>query len=214
MLSNYPAPPQYAKPAKIPGAFKGVITGTGHSSIYLTPVQEERIINWRETSTSSQLSRPKVTSAPASVRLPSNSSCTCTYTDCQESSSAITPCSYSFHSPNSKTPCKSKKGKGPNSHVKSYYSRNTAPDSSNMTSTLPTMMTVRPKTLPVGRQPPKFKINKTWAAPRSSYEQILPPLTGPPQWTVPCASPMDIFPADTEIQMPRIAGSRDPISQN
>ncbi|KIR34612.1 hypothetical protein I352_02863 [Cryptococcus deuterogattii MMRL2647] len=83
-----------------------------------------------------------------------------------------------------------------------------------MTSTLPTMMTVRPKTLPVGRQPPKFKINKTWAAPRSSYEQILPPLTGPPQWTVPCASPMDTFPADTEIQMPRIAGSRDPISQN
>ncbi|KAE8542451.1 hypothetical protein D1P53_001230 [Cryptococcus gattii VGV] len=66
MPSNYPAPPQYAKPAKIPGAFKGVITGAGHSSIYLTPVQEERIINWRETSTSSQPSRPKVKSGPAS----------------------------------------------------------------------------------------------------------------------------------------------------
>lgn len=214
MPSNYPAPPQYAKPAKIPGAFKGVITGAGHSSIYLTPVQEERIINWRQISTSSQPSRPKVKSAPASVRLPSNSSCTCTCTDCQESPSAITSCSCSFHSPKLKTPCKSKKGKAPNSHVKSYYSRNTAPESSNMTSTLPTMMTVRPKTLPVGRQPPKVKINKAWAASRSSYEQISPPITGPPQWTVPFASPMDMFPANTEIQMPRIAGSRDPISQN
>lgn len=214
MPSNYPAPPQYAKPAKIPGAFKGVITGAGHSSIYLTPVQEERIINWRQISTSSQPSRPKVKSAPASVRLPSNSSCTCTCTDCQESPSAITSCSCSFHSPKLKTPCKSKKGKGPNSHVKSYYSRNTAPESSNMTSTLPAMMTVRPKTLPVGRQPPKVKINKAWAASRSSYEQISPPITGPPQWTVPFASPMDMFPANTEIQMPRIAGSRDPISQN
>lgn len=212
MPSNYPAPRQYAKPAKIPGAFKGVITGAGHSSIYLTPVQEERIINWRETSTSSQPSQPKVKSAPASVRLPSNSSCTCTYTDCQEGPSAITSCNCSFHSPKLATPCKSKKGKSPNSHVKSYYSRSTAPYSSNMTSTLPTMMTVTPKTLGGGRQPPKVKTNKTWAASRSSYEQISPP--GPPQWTLPCASPMDIFPANTEIQLPRMAGSRDPISQN
>nr|KIR46842.1 hypothetical protein I312_03733 [Cryptococcus bacillisporus CA1280] len=81
-----------------------------------------------------------------------------------------------------------------------------------MTSTLPTMMTVTPKTLGGGRQPPKVKTNKTWAASRSSYEQISPP--GPPQWTLPCASPMDIFPANTEIQLPRMAGSRDPISQN
>lgn len=112
MPSNYPAPPQYAKPAKIPGPFKGVITGAGHSSIYLTPVQEERIINWRETSTSSQPSQPKVKSAPASVRLPSNSSCTCTYTDCQEGPSAITSCNCSLFTKIS-NPLQVEEGQGP-----------------------------------------------------------------------------------------------------
>lgn len=216
MPSKYPASPRYAKPTKIPGAFnKGVITGAGHSSIYLTPVQEERILNWREASTSSQPRRPNVRSAPASVRLPSNSSiCTCTCTDCQGNPSPIMSCCCSGHSPKSKTSRQSKKDKGPNSHVKSYYSRNTAPESSNMTPTLPTMMTVRPKTVPIGRQPPKIKANKTWAASRPTYEQTSPLTAGPPQWTAPGDSPMDITPLNTEIPMFRIAGSRDPISQS
>ncbi|OWZ66724.1 hypothetical protein AYX14_02314 [Cryptococcus neoformans] len=215
MSNNYPAPPRYAKPAKIPGAFRGVITGAGHSSIYLTPVQEERILNWREASTSSQPSRPKGKSSPASVRLSSNcSSCTCTCIDCQGGPSRTTSCCCSVHSPKSKTSHQSKKGKGPNSRVKSYYSRNTAPESSNMTPTLPTMMTVRPKAIPIGRQPPQIKANKTWAASRPSYEQISQLRTGPPQWTAPDASPMDITPLNTEIPMLRIAGSRDPISQS
>ncbi|UOH82428.1 hypothetical protein LQV05_005130 [Cryptococcus neoformans] len=83
-----------------------------------------------------------------------------------------------------------------------------------MTPTLPTMMTVRPKAIPVGRQPPQIKANKTWAASRPSYEQISPLRTGPPQWTAPDVSPMDITPLNTEIPMFRIAGSRDPISQS
>ncbi|AFR95495.1 hypothetical protein CNAG_02334 [Cryptococcus neoformans var. grubii H99] len=83
-----------------------------------------------------------------------------------------------------------------------------------MTPTLPTMMTVRPKAIPIGRQPPQIKANKTWAASRPSYEQISPLRTGSPQWTAPDASPMDITPLNTEIPMLRIAGSRDPISQS
>ncbi|WVQ79301.1 hypothetical protein IAT38_001398 [Cryptococcus sp. DSM 104549] len=247
MPSTYPSQYKHAKPAKMPSAFNGVITGAGHSSVYLTPVQEERILNWREGAETPV--KPMIKSAPASVdvSLRSKSSggksgggasgtvCTCTCTcggmgtDCPACGSPPTSCGCSVHSPRSKSSRKSKKSdQSPNANVKGYYSSKRTASSSNMTTTLPAMMTVRPRTPPPGRRPPVLNMTKAnmyrgdkkgMPSPEQleAYRLGSPP---PPQFG---GAPMVLGPEREAAvpeqpqpppPLPRIAGARDPMSTN
>ncbi|WVQ75070.1 hypothetical protein IAR50_004679 [Cryptococcus sp. DSM 104548] len=231
MPSTYPNFAEQANPPKVPPApFRGIMTGAGHSSVFLSPVQERRILNWREgasTTASSPNKGHKTKSAPPSVGRWSSKgeegsitdSCDCSCAVCQAASASIsgpvTSCSCTFHSPRSRTSHKTKKKKGP----KSYYSKRTAPETLNMTQTLPAMMTVRPKTPPAAWRPPKVKASPTWSQFAESQGQA-PSAYGmgmgwgggagaPTQWVGRESNPMAVAP---KVDMPRIAGVRDPIS--
>ncbi|ODO00767.1 hypothetical protein L198_03094 [Cryptococcus wingfieldii CBS 7118] len=228
MPSTYPITAEQAKPAKVPGAFRGVVTGAGHSSVFLSPVQERRILNWREGASTVAPSQ-KTKSAPPSVGRRSSKgegslagSCAYSCAECQAAASVsapVTSCSCTFHSVQSRTSHKLRKKKGP----KSYYSNRTAPESSNMTPTLPAMMTVRPKTPPAGSRPPKLKspgynqfVESQGQAP-SAYGLGMGMGSGagaPTQWVAPQSNPMAASKPMTapKAELPRVAGVRDPIS--
>ncbi|ODO06879.1 hypothetical protein I350_04239 [Cryptococcus amylolentus CBS 6273] len=205
MPSTYPITAEQAKPAKVPGAFRGVITGPGHSRVFLSPVQEQRILNWREGA-STVASSQKTKSAPPSVGRRSSKgegslagSCACSCAECQAAASV--------------------KEEG----HQDYYSNRTAPETSNMTPTLPAMMTVRPKTPPAGRRPPKLKspgydqfVESQVQAP-SAYGLRMGMGSGagaPTQWVAPQSNPMAASKPMTapKADLPRVAGVTDPIS--
>ncbi|WVQ96091.1 hypothetical protein IAU59_003192 [Kwoniella sp. CBS 9459] len=121
------------------------------------------------------------------------------------------------------------KNAGPNANVKGYYSSSRKQTGSNMTKTLPEMMTVRPKTPPRALRNPASGLrmaafrkpdpNPDPGSPRQqgrAYEAGSPP---PIQWApapgqeVPVRQ-MAIPKAPQAPNMPRITGVRDPISTN
>ncbi|WVF68551.1 hypothetical protein IAT40_003319 [Kwoniella sp. CBS 6097] len=134
-------------------------------------------------------------------------------------------------------------GPGPNANVKGYYSSSRKQTGSNMTKTLPVMMTVRPKTPPRALRNPALALRMaTFRKPDPDHDQITggsgsgspssPVCPGPQQgrayeagspppiqWApapgqeVPVRQ-MAIPKAPQAPNLPRIAGVRDPISTN
>nr|XP_031859742.1 uncharacterized protein CI109_004814 [Kwoniella shandongensis]KAA5526814.1 hypothetical protein CI109_004814 [Kwoniella shandongensis] len=237
MPSTHPAWQQtYAMPAS-PSAAKQQqirLASAQHSgNMFLNPVQEARILNWRQgastatastnivsptTANSSKQKTKKSKSAPASVQFSGSCSsgggCGGGNQPCPTCASPPTTCSCSTARSPSSTKTKSKhsprtadtSGK---TKVKGYYSSKRKETSSgmSMTPTLPFMMTVRPKTPPPGRSKPKVRQPPQLNGSSSAAGWSQPPtLMHPPEREV--AKPTD------QPQIPRIAGARDPVSQN
>nr|ODN95582.1 hypothetical protein L204_04123 [Cryptococcus depauperatus CBS 7855] len=207
MSNTYPVPPKIAKPAKVPGAFRGVFTGAGHSNIFLSPVQEARILDWRAGAATPSKSHSKSAPPSAGPGTSKMSSSECTCVSDGRKGNVSPPSSSSCVAHSYKNKCR----KGPNSHVKSYYSKRTGPERSLTTQDLPMSITVRPKTPPAGLRPPKFKAKSWTSSPtQSGFIPVTAQSHGLPQWTM---SPIQ---AEAQVEpppMPRIAGARDPISQ-
>ncbi|KAK8849556.1 hypothetical protein IAR55_004891 [Kwoniella newhampshirensis] len=192
-------------------------------NMFLSPYQEACILNWREstsvpssstrtsptrTTTTTKKKTKKSKSASASVQTDSDS-------PCPSCASPPTTCSCSVRSPSStksKSQSKSQiEDNLPNRpKIRGYYSstRKQTTSAMSMTPTLPAMMTVRPKTPPAGRTRPKVHIQQMGSGGQSAPQTQL-------------GQPASVHSPDREVAMPKeeptfpkIAGARDPISQN
>ena len=175
---------------------------TTDSSRYLSPIQEQRIVSWRNLTDSSNapsISNPK--SAPASLSLSkaaSSSTCACC---------AKTSCSCSTSSPRS------------SAHRKSYYSNTKRKSASTLVtsaapmtpSTAYTPITTAVRTTPVRPDKRGLPANEQVMAHKvgtglaQQYGQA--PI-------VPLPEPALAAPPLKSEPPPRIAGARDPVTQN
>ncbi|OCF35147.1 hypothetical protein I316_03189 [Kwoniella heveanensis BCC8398] len=189
--------------------------GSGQSSMYLSPVQEARIKSWAEGASTAATPPPSTATTAAAKKKVSKSA----------------PASDPDRDHDRDRHLKG----GPNANVKGYYSSSRKQTGSNMTKTLPEMMTVRPKT------PPRALRNPASALRMATFQKPDPDQTGtsspvspghgqqarayeagsppPIQWApapgqdVPVRQ-MTVPRAPQAPNMPRIAGVRDPISTN
>ncbi|WRT69575.1 uncharacterized protein IL334_006564 [Kwoniella shivajii] len=199
--------------------------GSGQSSKFLSPFQEARINSWRSGASNPPPSGPKsikVKSAPASINIASSkaSSCTCTcnctqcgsHGECQTCGGGVTSCSCSLQSPKSKSSQKSKRSSnGPNTHVKGYYSSHRKQANPRPEPPLP----VSPKSpinFAVLKAPDRLDL-PTPEQVRSHQVGVLPPIQWPPAPGQEIPMREMAKPAK-EPPVPRIAGARDPVTQN
>lgn len=194
--SNHTRPPPHTAP---------------DSRVYLSPIQEQRILSWRDHAQSSAPSpKTKVKSAPASLSLSkdtSSSTCTC---------GGKSSCCCSTKTPPSKS-----------SQQKTYYSRRKKKkhSTSAMKNPAPPLTNTAPQLTPVT---PTTSISPAMHTTRArpdkrglpSAEQMIAYRAGaglPPQYgqapTVPLPEPALAAPP-VKPDVTRIAGVRDPVSQN
>ncbi|WWC73550.1 uncharacterized protein I206_107522 [Kwoniella pini CBS 10737] len=230
------------RPASLPrrqttGQQPPMFMGSGQSSVYLSPIQEARIDSWRKGaseatppgSTSKSINQNKVKSAPASIDIASskgsNCTCTCTCTrcgsggtieECPTCGGSLTNCSCSIHSPKSKSSHKSRKSNhGQNAHVHGYYSSKRKQNSRKHHNRPEPPLPVSPQSpvnFAVLKAPDKLHL-PTESQVRAHQLGVLPPVQWPPAPGQeipmrPMAKP------EKEPPVPRIAGVRDPVSQN
>ena len=163
------------------------------SSKYLSPGQQARILSWRSNTSVASLdhpSEPKVKSAPASInRLSPTCQSPCTI--CAAKSS----CSCSTQS----SPNRPKyRGYYSNKNKKSSRTNQTAASNMPVTPPNPT-----PEGSKMGFSPRQFEAYHAGTAPGLQYGEIS---------AVP--SPKRVIAVPPKVDLPRIAGARDPISQN
>ncbi|KAK6908796.1 hypothetical protein I204_01919 [Kwoniella mangroviensis CBS 8886] len=213
--------------------------GSGQSSMFLSPVQEARIDSWRKGASTATPPGPKSTkvkSAPASITSKGSiCTCTCTCTQCGGGTVIECPtcggsmisgsCSCSVHSPRSKSSHKSRRstgksgdrGNGPNAHVHGYYSSSSGKrQTSEKHNTRPEPpLPVSPKSpinFAVLKATDKLDLTETEKV-RPHQVGVLPPVQWPPAPGQEIPMREMAKPA-MEPPLPRIAGVRDPVSQN
>ncbi|WVQ66372.1 uncharacterized protein L199_004552 [Kwoniella botswanensis] len=214
--------------------------GSGQSSMFLSPVQEARIDSWRKGASTATPPGPKainVKSAPASITQPSSKgstrTCTCTCTQCGGGTVIECPtcggsiisgsCSCSVHSPRSKSSHKSKRStekggdkvNGPNAHIHGYYSSGRRQTSEKHNTRPEPPLPVSPKSpinFAVLKAPDKLDLTETEKI-RPHQIGVLPPVQWPPAPGQEIPMREMAKPA-MEPPLPRIAGVRDPVSQN
>ncbi|OCF43896.1 hypothetical protein I317_02339 [Kwoniella heveanensis CBS 569] len=209
--------------------------GSGQSSMYLSPVQEARIKSWAEGASTAATPPPSTATTAAAKKKVSKSAPASSYNG--RGDDRDPNCSYCQSQVSDRDHDRDRHLKGgPNANVKGYYSSSRKQTGSNMTKTLPEMMTVRPKTPPRALRNPASALRMaTFRKPdpdqtgtsspvspghgqqARAYEAGSPP---PIQWAP--APGQDVLPvrqmtvprAPQAPNMPRIAGVRDPISTN
>jgi len=175
------------------------------SSRYLSPIQEQRILTWRDQADSAVIPLPpKTKSAPASLSLSkaaSSSTCTC----------GCTSCSCSTKSP----PSKSSRQK---SRQKSYYSGTKKKSGSTTVNSAPPVTPITPIT-PAGPTTPHQLDHRGLPPPPTQH--VLTPQDSagglPAQYNAAATVPLPERTMAAPAFKPdpsRIAGARDPVSQN
>ena len=178
---------------------------TEPNSRYLSPIQEQRILSWRNHAGSPSASTaPKVKSAPASLSLSQAASSSTTCPTCS--------CAYG---PNDPCSCSTKSPKSSSKHHKSYYSTKKKRSGTTMTSGHSAMTPLTPA-LPVTPVTPARPDRKGLP----SAQQVMAHHAGEapiPQYgpapSVPLPEPVLAAPP-VKPDLPRIAGARDPVTQN
>ncbi|WVW86792.1 hypothetical protein I302_108846 [Kwoniella bestiolae CBS 10118] len=232
MPTGIPRRPEPAPRRQTTGQPQPQFLGPSQSSAFLSPVQEARINSWRAGASTATPPGPKsnkVKSAPASIGDPSSkgSTCTCTCTctqcggaECPTCGGSVTGCSCSIHSPKSKSSHKSKKSsgkgdKGPNAHVHGYYSSGRRQTSEKHLTRPEPPLPVSPK-LPINfavlKAPDKLELPDIDRV-REHQTGVLPPVQWPPAPGQEIPMRAMAKPAK-EPPLPRIAGVRDPVTQN